>query len=83
MDQGVDLAAELSESDSADRRLPGTGLPVSVAAAGRTLLAWLLWAPVIVCLNLVWRHTMQKQNEQSAVSELHCRASARVARRRT
>ena len=51
MDQGGDLAAELSESDSADWRLPGTGLPVSVAAARRTLLAWLLWAPVIRSLS--------------------------------
>ena len=83
MDQGGYLAAEMSDSDSADRCLPGTGLPVSVAAARRTLLAWLLGTPVIVCLNLVWRNTMQKQNELSAVSELHCRASARVARRLT
>ena len=68
MDQGGDVAAELSESDSLSTVFP---------------------APVTVCLNLVWRYMMQKQNDLSTVSELQCilycnnSASAPVARRHT
>ena len=70
------LAAELSESDPLSCIYLFTCVR---SCCCRMLLAWLLWTPVTVCHNLVWRYTMDKQYELS--SELHRTAIQQLALR--